>query len=214
MTISNLFLLFLALSSALHISAIVLKKECFRRITKILLIPLLLGAYLGGTGTKMPLPALALVFGWLGDILLIKISEKRFFKIGLCSFLTGHILYIAVFIQALAKINVPVLAVSIAAAVLLAVPAYRLIRPDREMAIPVALYMAILESMSIIGLQLFFARGDMAGVFIFSGCLFFMLSDSLLAYFTFRPMVLWAAIAVMVFYILAQTGIILGLMRV
>jgi hypothetical protein len=54
----------------------------------------------------------------------------------------------------------------------------------------------------------------MAGVFVLSGCLFFMLSDSLLAYFTFRPLAPWAAVSLMIFYILAQTGIILGLMKI
>jgi uncharacterized membrane protein YhhN len=100
--------------------------------------------------------------------------------------------------------------------VIIAIPigiaAFRLIHPEKDLIIPVIVYMAVLETMNIIGLQLFMFRMDLYGAFIFTGCLCFMVSDAILAYFTFRTLPRYGAILIMIFYILAQAGIITGLM--
>ena len=63
--------------------------------TKVLLMPLLLAAALF-TGNCPLFTALALFFGWIGDILLLRPEQKPFFLGGLAAFLIGHICYIPV----------------------------------------------------------------------------------------------------------------------
>lgn len=69
-----------------------------RIITKPLLIPLLFGYYVLSASEVMFLVALALAFGWLGDVLLLG-KKEIWFIAGLAAFLTGHIMYILVFIS-------------------------------------------------------------------------------------------------------------------
>ncbi len=72
-------------------------KNCgrMRAVTKILLMPLLAGFYLLKTG-RFDLTALAILFGWGGDILLLFSERQPCFLGGLSSFLLGHICYTAV----------------------------------------------------------------------------------------------------------------------
>ncbi|AEF81888.1 putative membrane protein [Leadbettera azotonutricia ZAS-9] len=200
------------LVSLIHAIAIFFRKEQLRRITKIFIIPPLLAYYLTGTDAISILPALALLLGWTGDILLLKLNDRLFFKLGLGAFLLGHIAYIITFVTVTGSIHFPALIISAIIAVPYGIAAFRLIHPEKELIIPVIVYMAILETMNIIGLQLFLSRMDLYGFLIFAGCLCFMVSDAILAYFTFRTLPRYGAILIMVFYALAQAGIIIGLM--
>lgn len=57
------------------------EKTFWRRVTKPLLMPLLLLFYLLSAATPLPLLIAALVFGFLGDTLLL--GDDRFFPAGL-----------------------------------------------------------------------------------------------------------------------------------
>ena len=217
----KIFLIIFALLSVVHIAAIILGRETLRRISKCLIIPFLLAVYIAGGGSKYLLPIPALIFGWIGDVLLIRIQKKTFLTLGLASFLTGHFFYIAAFIHVLGilgiggaagRINIPSILIFTPPAIALGMVVLRLIKPTREMRPPVILYMGVLVLLTLFGFQVFYFNPGIAGLLILSGCLCFMVSDTILAYYTFRKPKISGSVLVMSYYILAQTKIIIGLM--
>jgi uncharacterized membrane protein YhhN len=221
MSVTLIFLSIFVVVSVVHVSAIVLRKGKLRRLSKTLIIPPLLAAYIAcvtGAGNQLLFPIPALILGWIGDILLIKIQKKINFQLGLASFLLGHLCYIAAFIDLLGffggagKINVFALIIAIPLALILGIATFRFIKPPKEMFIPVIMYTIVLEAMTFWSLQVFLFKSGFAGLLVFSGAVSFMISDTILAYYTFRKLKLPAAVLIMVTYILAQAGIVLGLL--
>jgi len=211
-------LIIFAIVGIVQISAILQGKRRLRRISKVFIIPPLLAAYLSGAETWLLFPIFALILGWMGDVLLIRIDKKICFKLGLASFLLGHLCYIITFIWFLSfdgavKLNLMVMALCIPVAIIGGVVLLRFIKPTKEMFIPVIIYMIFIEVMTLWGLQVFIFNPGFAGALIFSGCLCFVLSDSILAYYTFRMPNRRGSALLMTLYMLAQEGIILGIMR-
>jgi hypothetical protein len=66
--------------------------------------------------------------------------------------------------------------------------------------------------MTFWGLEVFIANPGFAGALVFFGCLSFMFSDTILSYKRFRKAKFLGPGSVMLFYILAQAGIILGIL--
>ena len=215
MNIFMMALIFFALVSVMHIVFIILKKETARRVTKALVVPPLLLAYITGAQQFFFFPIPALILGWIGDLLLIRIDKKKNFQLGLAAFLLGHIFYIVTFIQILwqsgGSVNVTALLIFTPQALVLGMVVFRLIKPTREMRIPVIFYMVFLVSMGLFGFQVFLLNPGAAGLLLVSGCFSFMISDTILAYYTFRKPKISGAVLIMGFYILAQAEIILGL---
>ena len=218
-----LFILFLVVS-IIHIVFIALRKETQRRFSKCMVVPLLLAVYISGGGSKFFMPIPALILGWIGDVLLIKIEKKTHFLLGLASFLLGHVCYIIAYIQILrimgigagsaatGGISLAAMVIFIPPTVVLAMVVFRLIKPTKEMFIPVIFYMVVLVSMNLVGFQVFLAAPLTAGLLILSGNFNFIVSDTILAYYTFRKLKLSGAVLIMVYYILAQAEIIMGIL--
>ncbi|MCL2129800.1 MAG: lysoplasmalogenase, partial [Treponema sp.] len=218
-----IFFVIFILISLVHFIAIVIKKENIRRISKCLVMPLLLAVYLSGGGGSYILPAAALVLGWIGDVLLIKIEKKTHFMLGLASFLLGHVFYIIAFLRIIisfggmgliGNINIPAMLIFIPPTIVLTFIVFALIKPTREMFFPVIAYMVVLVAMSLVGFQVFLLYPGVPGLLILSGCFNFMVSDTILAYYTFRKLRLPGAVLIMVYYILAQAEIIFALMMI
>ena len=215
-----IFIVFVIVSVA-HIVFIILKMPTQRYVCKCLLVPFLLTVYIAGGGSKFIIPIPALIFGWIGDVLLINIQKKSNLLLGLASFLLGHICYIAAFIFILGlfgadggacRMNIPAILIFTPPAVVLGMVVFRLIKPTKEMRLPVIFYMAVLELMSLFGFQVFLINPGTAGLLILSGCICFMVSDTILAYYTFRKIKVSGSVFLMGFYILAQAEIIIGLL--
>jgi uncharacterized membrane protein YhhN len=213
MSAMNIFLIVFALVSVTHIVSIILQKETLRRVSKMLIIPPLLTAYIAGMGNLyFPIPAL--ILGWLGDILLLK-KDRTFFKLGLSAFLLGHLCYIISFIQILnviSNIHIPAMMIFVPQAIVLGIVIFRLIKPLKEFSFPVMLYMVFLISMGLFGFQVFLLNPGLGGLLLISGGFNFIISDTILAYYAFRKQKLSGSILIMFFYILAQGEIILGLL--
>ncbi|MCL2410120.1 MAG: lysoplasmalogenase [Treponema sp.] len=224
----RIFFIAFAVVSAAHITFIILRQETFRCITKCFIIPLLLAAYTSayitsGTEDMFLIPIFALIMGWIGDILLIRKDKKTFLLLGLTSFLIGHIFYIAVFIGILSLpgfynaeniINIPSLLIFTPVSAGLAMIIFRLIKPTKEMRLPVIFYMIVLMGMSLVGFQVFLFNTGFAGLLILSGCFCFIVSDTILAYYTFRKSRVTGSVLVTSYYIMAQTKIIIGLLLI
>ena len=218
----KVYLIFLTIVSIVNVTSIALQKEWSRCISKVLIVPSLLAAYVTVKGFHDPFIIAALVFGWIGDILLIKNMSGIVFKLGILSFLLGHLFYIAAFIDFLGTlsflsafiwlINIRTLAAVVPLIIIGGIFVFRLIKPSGEMVPFVIIYMIIILSMAFWGLHIFILIPGLAGFMICIGCLLFIVSDTMLAYYTFRKPMVLTSVMVMVLYILAQTGIVMGFM--
>ncbi|MDR2746907.1 MAG: lysoplasmalogenase [Treponema sp.] len=198
-------------ASAVYLASLLLKKRSVEVVTKICLLPPLLGVYVCGAENLFVPVILALIFGWGGDVFLLKIGDTRFFRLGLASFLIGHLCYIPSFIFFAEGLNVIVLLVSLALGLPLCLVIYVIIKPEKAMGLSVAAYEVIIMLMSLSALQLLVSRRDMRGLLVFAGSLCFLVSDTLLARFTFRGKVKYGDFFVMLLYIAAQWMITWGM---
>lgn len=210
--------------SAFHLTCCLLPGGAARKAqnaSKVLLMPaLLLFCLLAGTGGLLPA---AILCGWLGDILLLFPPEEprtarglAAFLAGVAAFLTGHILYIAA-LAGISAISAPLPAVPLACA-LAAVGAAAYATLHRRLAglrIPVAAYLLVILTMAFFALLPLFGGAGVSVPRLVTalGAVNFVISDYLLA----RSLFLSAKrsgimdFLVMLFYLAAQAGLIVGL---
>lgn len=214
MELKYFFIGIFGIVSVIYLITLSRKPGIFQFVLKGCLMPLILAIYITSVGTDKIywLVALAMIFAWAGDILLLRITNILWFKLGLASFLIGHICYIAAMYKFIKPFNIPVLIISFAAAACLGVIIFKFVKPGRQMKIPVIAYETVILIMAICALQLFLlqfiARGHIFGLMIFAGSVCFIASDTMLALRTFRRVKIY--FGVMVTYIAAQLLIALG----
>ncbi len=210
------FGLFVA-DAALHLTAVAKKKERLRRITKVLLMPLLaLTFVLGRLALSLEVPWIvvaALMLGCAGDTFLLNHHHPVGMPLGLASFATGHILY-TLTIWRLSSLPAWWLIVLLAAVYGTCVAvAYKKLQAFLPKAYrPVALfYMVLLSTLSAsaaINAQTTLHPGAFV---VWAGTLLFMFSDSILSFEIFRNETRGSNLKVMAPYIAAQTLIVAGL---
>jgi len=203
-----IFLAVLGVVSLVYLVTLFFKESTFQFILKSCLVPFILAVYIVGPNKILLTIVLALVFAWLGDVLLIKINNPIFFRFGLASFLIGHIFYIITMFTYARPLHIPILIISVIIAACYGIIAFKMVKPSPEMKIPVIAYEAIILIMVISALQLFLAHVSLFGALIFAGSLCFLASDTMLALVTFRKKPLY--LYVMITYIAAQLLIALG----
>jgi uncharacterized membrane protein YhhN len=209
--VTAVFLALYGLAAVIHLAAIMAGKDFLRGISKICLLPLLLGCYVFTARTLQVPVVFALLFGWAGDCFLIAIHRRGFFQLGLGSFLLGHLCYILALGAFAGPPHYPTLIIAAIIALALGVAVFTLIKPNRNFRLPVVVYGIVIEAMSLWALRLLVYRRDGPGIAVFAGSLCFLFSDTVLAYFTFRTMPRYGNFLVMVPYMAAQLAIALGL---
>jgi len=209
-TLQIIFLAVFGVVSLVYLITLAFKPGIFQFILKGCLMPLVFAVYITGVGVNnIFLPVvLALAFAWIGDVLLVRITKILWFKLGLASFLIGHICYIAAMFGFSRPFNIPVLIISVVIALCFGITAYKVVRPSKQMKIPVIAYETIIMVMAIFACQLFLAQRSYFGIMVLAGSICFVVSDTLLALKTFRRLKVY--FAVMVTYIAAQLLIALG----
>lgn len=138
---------------------------------------------------------IALVLCLEGDVALMPAVDR--FVLGLASFLLGHLVFIALFVQ----YGMPHLALAGVALVLVAALAATAGRrivsgaatKDAALRLPVSAYLAVISAMTVCG----WATGR---AWVIVGTTLFVLSDSLLGWREFVRDHAWMAVAVMVTY--------------
>ena len=207
------FFALFALVSLLHLYACARGLLPLRRASKVLLMPLLALAY-GFCAAKPAFPVLlALLFGWLGDIFLIRPTVKVFQLSGIGSFIVGHVFYMAAMLRRLpgAALRLPWLSPLIALA--LAAFCFSRVLPvmDKKMRGAGCSYYLVLSALAAFaGVSL--SAGISGALFSVLGALLFLCSDTLLCYqfFTVGSPAPKYDTAVMTTYLLAQTALVLG----
>ena len=157
----------------------------------------------------------ALLFSWLGDVLLmLQDDNSLFFLLGLSAFLVAHIFYIIFFHFIRLNENVKsrwwvVLIVALYYLILIS-----LLSPHLgDMKFPVRIYAVVISFMFMLAMHMSFVKNKNAGLLLMTGVLLFVLSDSILAIDKFYQSFEIAGILVMLTYGLAQLFIAEGAIR-
>jgi uncharacterized membrane protein YhhN len=153
------------------------------------------------TPTYRWLVAAGLLFSMAGDIFLALPKDR--FVAGLGSFLIAHLFYIGAFVARAGFQGAPIallLALGYGALML----ALLLPHVQGVLRVAVALYMGVILVMGWQAAGLWLAIGDRAAALALAGALFFVASDSVLAWDRFRRPFAAAPLVVMVTYYIAQ----------
>ena len=194
--------------------------EWLEYITKPLILISLIGFILVSTkGISCKFKRLLLValfFSWGGDMFLM-IDEQYpvLFIFGLGSFLVSHLLYIFAFNQtAHPPLNVPLIKKHPWIIFLLIVfgsYVFKKLQPGLgEMVVPVIIYLAAILAMFVFALNRWGKVSNQSFLWITIGALFFILSDSILAFDKFHEHIKNAHLIIMATYMFAQYAIVRG----
>ncbi len=158
---------------------------------------------------------LALIFSWLGDVLLLLQDDNSiFFLLGLSAFLVAHIFYIFFFHFMRLKENVKSRWWLMLIVVIYYVLLISLLSPYLgDMKLPVRIYAVVISFMFMLALHMLFIKNKEAGLWLMTGALLFVLSDSVLAINKFYQSFEAAGVVVMTTYGLAQLFITEGAIR-
>ncbi len=185
-------------------------------VAKPLIMITLMGYYLLSVFQRNYFFVAALVFCWLGDVLLMFQGDEMYFIGGLVAFLTGHVLYVFSYKQMRdpqgadgllstqkIRFSFPVILAGTGLVVVL-------LPHLGEMKIPVMIYALVLTIMVLQALFRFGFTSKRSFALIFTGALFFMISDSALAINKFMQPLPMASLLIMSTYITAQFLIVEG----
>ncbi|NOY24204.1 MAG: lysoplasmalogenase [Acidobacteria bacterium] len=211
MKFNSLLALFVGLG-ILHLLFIVIDFSRGRHFTKILLIPLLM--FWVYSIHPVYLLLLALFWGWIGDVLLIKKDKSLFLKLGLLAFLLGHLSCISVFLLHTSAVPGILSSVGIIFVYLLfGSGMFRVLNSGLgRMKVPVGIYIFVISCMSVAALTFALSNGGKTW-FSFAGSLLFVFSDSVLAFQLFRKPFKYGRFLVMASYIPAQFLLAFGILH-
>lgn len=192
---------------SLHLVGLLLRLSEVSTLTKLLLMPCLIGlVWLDRREFRgNSLIVTALIFSWLGDMLLL-LPGENYFIWGLVAFLSAHVCYIWVFSQQITFHPIRILPFLAYVALLLSGPLNGNLPQDLR--IPIYLYIVVLIGMgSMASLRNIRVPGYQL---VLVGGILFILSDSFLALNKFASPIPLAGFWVMLTYGLAQYFIIKG----
>ncbi len=215
----NLLLIF-AFALLIECLAIVFNLTAVQYVSKPSLM-LILGCYFAANsrrlGRQKSLIIAALVFSWIGDVVLL--AEKKFawlFVIGLASFLIAHIFYVVYFwqIRKINSVGVKIKLFPVIAVLAYSLTFYFFLLPNvGTLKIPILFYTVIISLMLIASFQAFDLSTQSFGRICVAGALLFTLSDSILAYNRFVSPIPFGGAFVMLTYALGQLLIAEGALR-
>jgi uncharacterized membrane protein YhhN len=215
---NNWFIAFVV-ALAGELIAVMAESQLLQYIFKPLLMITLGGYFIQRTTSiqvKLKTPVLfALVFSWLGDVLLMfQHKDSLFFILGLVSFLIAHIFYIVFFHKLKGTENIksriwPLAVIVIYYSVLI----FFLSPHLGDLKIPVRIYGIVISLMLMLALHMIFIKNRIAGQLLALGGLLFVISDSLLAIDKFYQSFQAAGFLVMITYAAAQFLLVEGARR-
>ncbi len=192
-----------------HLLLLFIDQAALAATTKVLLLPLLM-LMLGAELWNRKIILAAMLFSWIGDILLIQSEKPIFFMLGLGSFLIAQLSYGVGFLRRAGKTEPGVLKkqpIKVLPVLTLALLVYARLYPSLgDLVIPVTIYVGAITFMMLAAVH----RGGFAPAgnkILVAGAMLFMLSDTLLAWNRFLEPVQYADFWVMLTYGLAQYGI-------
>ena len=192
----------------LHLTALYWDLELLRRLSKLVLIPLLLLVYISSSNAKPKTTVVfALIFSFLGDALLLGTSSA-FFLSGIAAFLVTQLLYSYTLVKSSAIHPLGVLLGTIVFGTYAGVFLYFLFPTLDDFTAAVSIYALAICSFGILAFQKFYGHPRRA-VGLLLGAALFILSDSMIAINQFYVNYNYFTIEIMATYLVAQ-GLIIG----
>jgi uncharacterized membrane protein YhhN len=191
----------------------------FRIVTKpMILLSLLLYFAILGRHLKKPtylFMLFALLFSWMGDILLLFDSASgHYFILGLLSFLLAHCCYILVFLRKWHPTPVPYFPLVTVLLIVYGSTLFYILKDGiGTLVTPVAIYVVGILFMALTAFRRFGSVRATSFYLVFCGALFFIASDSLLAVDKFLMPLPYTSLFVMGTYATAQFLIVRGILE-
>ncbi|MBZ4034812.1 lysoplasmalogenase [Flavobacterium sp. 17A] len=205
--------------SIVYLIILFLGYERFDLFLKPILIPIIgFGAYFYRKfPTKNTLLA-ALVFSWIGDVILLFTDlGEIYFILGLVSFLTAHILYCILFNKQnriRKKQNKSLFIIGSILIALYLIGMVSVLMPHLgDLQIPVIVYATIISIMLLFAFNGLLVWERPGNLLVFLGAFFFIVSDSILAVNKFYVPIQKSSFFIMLTYLLAQYLIVLGILK-
>ena len=160
-----------------------------------------------------------LVFSWGGDVLLMfqnpalvgEASAPHYFLAGLISFLIAHLFYIYFFIKLKKSEHITFSVLLFIPVLIYYIGLISFLSPHLgAMKIPVFVYGFVISTMFLLALHMLYMPAIAAGRLLMAGALFFVLSDSALAFNKFYAPFEHSGFVVMSTYGIAQLFLTLG----
>ena len=190
--------------SILYVIGIVLNNEILKFVFKPLIMISLLAYYLSLVNKKHSLYIGAVIFSFLGDVFLLFDGELNF-MFGLVSFLIAHLFFIWMVVKQLKKsaINKKIIA---SVPFVISFSALLSLLKDSlgEMLIPVVVYGMVISVFGAVALLNNLIFKSKSSLYLFSGAVSFVVSDSLLALNKFYQPQEYYPVIVIITYMVAQ----------
>ena len=211
----NVFLAVFILSAAVHLYASVRKDARWRNISKPFLLLSLLGFYIAAARTPSAAVILALIFSWIGDVLLIPKGVK-WFTAGGIAFMVSHAFFIAGYCRDIVFSRIPGLLIVLLAVFFAAAVAYIFskLRPHLPKALfyPMFLYLLLNGAMNCFAIFRCVSIPSAAAITTAIGAALFFISDTSLFFVRFnKESRLKTHFLVMLTYSVGELLIVLGL---
>lgn len=194
-------------------------QEDIARILKPFLLPILVFAVASSAhfGTKKILIT-ALTFSWIGDVILLFADKGEiYFILGLVAFLVSHVFYIVLFSkQTISKTisNKLSFGAGIGLILLYFFGMITTLGPKLgSLTIPVVIYAVVISTMLFYALKGSFQWNTIPYQSVLIGAIFFISSDSILAFNKFDQPIPYASFLIMITYLAAQFCIVWGILK-
>ena len=183
------------------------------------LIPLLIvGVYFSKKFPTQNILLTALVFSWIGDVILLFADiAEIYFILGLVSFLISHIIYCILFNrqikEKIKKNTIIFIFGSLIIACYLIGMLSVLLPALGDLKIPVIVYASVISVMLLFAYNGLLIWKKPANQYVFFGALFFVISDSILAINKFHMPIQKSSFIIMLTYLVAQYLIVKGILK-
>ena len=202
--------------TSIHLYASYHRNKPLRNKTKPLILLSLMGYYCFGADRIRPVVVLALIFSWIGDILLIPDGNK-WFTAGGISFMISHFFFVLSYLKDVDfKIISPIIVIVLAAFFMITVNViFRKLKDSlpKSLFYPMYLYLLINGTMNCFAIFRYLTSPDLAGIITVVGAALFFISDTSLFFVRFKKNgSLKTHFIVMLTYSIGELLIVLGLM--
>ena len=217
MVLRVLIMIFFIIVAVGDVFAVKHDKVKLRYFTKTLLVPLLTLFYIISVVNLNGVILVALICCFLGDFFLLWSQKKTFFIAGLISFLIGLIFYTIAFLQTTYFLSgIPKwFYFSLLPYIWYGIFILKKLNPYLySMKVPVIVYLNVILIMSFASFTRIWALKGLSFWLPFVGSIFFITSDSLLAFRNFKVKLSRGWVSIVITYILAQSLIIFGFLYV
>ncbi|WP_406843185.1 lysoplasmalogenase [Flavobacterium soyae] len=183
------------------------------------LIPLLIvGVYFSKKFPTQNILITALVFSWIGDVILLFADiAEIYFILGLVSFLIAHIMYCILFNRQIKEKVKKDAIIFIFGSLIIAcylIGMLSVLLPALgDLKIPVIIYASVISVMLLFAYNGLLIWKKPANQYVFFGALFFVVSDSILAINKFHMPIQKSSFIIMLTYLVAQYLIVKGILK-